>query len=103
MLKITDDNFDDTVLRAENKFLLEFGADRCYYCNVMKDVIEDAAEELNDVTFGIIDVDAENRIPDLYSIRSIPTMILFKNGEVVARKSGVISRDEMERMIGGTA
>lgn len=101
MIKVTDDNFEDTVLDSKRSFLVEFSADRCHYCNVMKNVIDEVAEERKDVDFGVVDVDVEGLLTDIYSIRSIPTMILFKKGEVVARKSGVISKDELEAMIGG--
>ncbi|MBN8678015.1 MAG: thioredoxin [Chitinophagales bacterium] len=85
---------------SDKPVLVDFYADWCAPCRAMKPILEDLKAQLGDgVSIYKIDVDKNQMIAERYAIRSIPTIILFKNGEPVWRKSGVASSVELQRMV----
>lgn len=88
VLKITAENFEQEVLRSEKPVLIDFYADWCGPCKMMAPVIEEVAEEVPDVKVGKLNIDNELEIAQKYGVMSIPTLIVFKNGEAVKRDLG---------------
>ncbi|MCC7467058.1 MAG: thioredoxin [Saprospiraceae bacterium] len=85
---------------SEKPVLVDFYADWCAPCRAMKPILEDLKAQMGDgVSIYKIDVDKNQMIAERYAIRSIPTLILFKNGEPVWRKSGVASSVELQRAV----
>ncbi|HLP94572.1 MAG TPA: thioredoxin [Saprospiraceae bacterium] len=85
---------------SEKPVLVDFYADWCAPCRAMKPILEDLKAQLGEgVSIYKIDVDKNQMIAERYAIRSIPTIILFKNGEPVWRKSGVASSVELQRIV----
>lgn len=85
---------------SEKPVLVDFYADWCAPCRAMKPILEDLKAQMgDDVSIYKIDVDKNQMIAERYAIRSIPTLILFKNGEPVWRKSGVASSVELQRAV----
>lgn len=85
---------------SDKPVLVDFYADWCAPCRAMKPILEDLKAQVGDgVSIYKIDVDKNQMIAERYAIRSIPTIILFKNGEPVWRKSGVASSVELQRMV----
>lgn len=85
---------------TEKPVLVDFYADWCAPCRAMKPVLEDLKAQMGE-TLDIykIDVDKNQMIAERFGIRSIPTLILFKNGEPVWRKSGMASSVELEKAV----
>ncbi len=88
VLKITSENFEQEVLQSEKPVLVDFYADWCGPCKMMAPVIEEIAGEVTDVKVGKLNIDSELEIAQKYGVMSIPTLIVFKNGEVVKRDLG---------------
>ncbi|MFW2332051.1 MAG: thioredoxin [Nitrospinota bacterium] len=99
-LEITDDNFDSTVLKSEMLSLVDFWAEWCAPCRIVGPIIDELAAEYGDkVNIGKVNVDENNKIATEYGIRSIPTILLFKNGKIVKQIVGVRSKEELKSEI----
>ena len=95
----TTGNFDEEVLKSDKPVLVDFWATWCGPCQMQGPIVEELADEVSDVVIGKLDVDAEEDIAGRYSIMSIPTVILFKNGEIAAKAVGLQTKDSLLSMI----
>jgi thioredoxin 1 len=87
--EITDGNFDETVLKSNQVALLDFWAQWCGPCRAIAPIIEELYTEYEGkAVIGKVDVDVNQEIAMQYNIRSIPTILIIKNGEVVDRHVG---------------
>ncbi len=85
---------------TDKPVLVDFYADWCAPCRAMKPVLEDLKSQMGeDLSIYKIDVDKNQMIAERYAVRSIPTLILFKNGEPVWRKSGMASSVELQKAV----
>ncbi len=99
-VKITTQNFEEEVLKSEKPVLVDFWAIWCGPCKMIAPVIEEVAEEYSDkIKVGKINVDEEMELAIKYGITSIPTLLLFKGGEVVKKTLGYMSKEEVEKFI----
>lgn len=100
VLKINEENFEKEVLQAKNKVIVDFFADWCGPCKMMAPIIEEIAEETDEsVMVGKINIDENQNLATKYSIMSIPTILVIKNGEVEKRFVGVTSKNEIMEAI----
>ena len=97
---ITSQNFEEEVLKSEKPILIDFWATWCGPCKTMAPIVEEIAEERTDIKVCKIDVDQEPELARQYRVKSIPTFLVFKEGEVVKRDMGVMSKEEVEGLIG---
>ena len=81
VVEITKDNFEHTVLKADKPVLVDFWAEWCGPCQMMGPIVDEVAEERNDIIIGKLNVDTQPEIALRYNVMSIPTLILFENGE----------------------
>ena len=99
ILHLTSENFDDT-LKNNSLVLVDFWATWCAPCRMIAPVLEELAERYkDDLILGKVDVDEESSLASKYNIQSIPTVILFKDGQIVATEIGVNSLDVYEEML----
>lgn len=96
---ITAENFTQEVLENKSKVLLDLYADWCGPCKMLAPVIEQVANENNDITVGKLNVDISPEIAIRYNVVSIPTLILFENGNVKDIKVGLVGKDTILGMI----
>jgi len=93
------EKFDD-LIQSKNPVLVDFFAEWCGPCKMMKPILEDLKQQLgDDAQIVKIDVDKDEDLAELYRIQSVPTLVIFKEGEVVWRESGVVQAKELKAMI----
>lgn len=96
----TKETFDQEVLKAEGKVLVDFNADWCGPCQMLKPIIEEFAESNPDVKIISVNIDNEEELAEQYEVSSIPCLVVFENGTEVKRKIGLLSKAKIERMLG---
>lgn len=93
---VTDQTFDAEVLSAKKPVLVDLWAEWCAPCKMLAPVLEDMAKELDDqLTVVKLDVDANPATAMRYGVQSIPTLLLFKNGQEVERLVGYMPKDRL--------
>jgi thioredoxin 1 len=97
--QITANNFEVEVLKAENPVLVDFYADWCGPCRMMEPVLIEFAKENPNVKVVQVNVDDNAELAQHYQINSIPNIILFKNGEKIARQVGVTTKDGLKELV----
>lgn len=99
-IKLTDQNFEQEVLHADMPVLVDFWASWCGPCQMLAPVIAEIAEEYAaKVKVGKVNVDEQPNLANRYGIASIPTVMLFKNGEVVNTSLGYRPKNDLETML----
>lgn len=97
---VTDDTFEAEVLKADIPVLVDFWAEWCGPCKMLTPIIEELAKEFkNKVKVVKVNIDENPSTPSALGIRSIPTMILYKNGKVVDTKVGVLPKNSIAEWI----
>jgi len=99
-LKLTDDNFDEEVLKSTIPVLVDFWAEWCAPCLMIAPTVEEIAREYEGkLKVGKLNVDEGHGSASRYGIRGIPSLLLFKGGQVVDRIVGVVSRAALEEKL----
>lgn len=100
IIEANQDNFNEEVLKGKKKVLVDFYADWCGPCKMIKTIIEDVAENNNNVRIASVNIENEEELAEKYNISSIPCLVLFENGEEIKRTVGLMSKNDIEKMIG---
>lgn len=99
IIAVTDDAFDQDVLKSEKPVIVDFWAEWCGPCKQFGPVFEEVSNNVEHVTFAKVNIDENPEAPTKYGVRGIPTMLMFKNGEVAAMKVGNTSKGDFENWI----
>lgn len=95
----TTANFEEEVLKSDIPVLVDFWAAWCMPCKMLAPVIDELAAEANGYKVGKVDVDQEPELARKYRVMSIPTILVFKNGEVAASSVGVQPKEALEKLL----
>ena len=92
---VTKENFDQEVLMAKEPVLVDFWAAWCMTCKMLSPIVDQVASERSDVKVCKINIDDEGELAIRYGVMSIPTLIVFKNGEIANKSIGLISKEDI--------
>jgi len=100
MVTITDGNFEAEVLKSSTPVLIDFWAQWCAPCRAIGPVVEALAKEYaGKVKVGKVNIDENPKTPTSYDVRSIPTLLVFKDGKVVGQIVGAVPRPKIEELL----
>lgn len=100
IVHVTDDSFEQEVLQSSTPVLVDYWADWCAPCKMIAPVLDEIADEYHGkLQVAKLNIDENSETPPRYGIRGIPTLILFKEGEVEATKVGAISKSQLTAFI----
>lgn len=97
---VTDASFEQDVINSSKPVLVDFWAEWCALCRALTPILEEvAATHSKDMTFAKINIDENPQAPAKFGVMSIPTLILFKNGQVEAVKMGLLSKSQLSAFV----
>lgn len=98
-IKVDANNFQNEVLESDKTVLVDFWAAWCGPCRMVSPIVDEIADENPEIKVAKVDVDANPELAVAYKIMTIPTLVVFKNGEITERVSGVKSKSEILGML----
>lgn len=101
VLKITQNNFDNEIMKSQKPVLLDFYADWCGPCRMVSPLVDEIAEENPQYLVGKINVDEEPGLAAAFGVASIPTLVVIKDGKVVQKSAGARPKAQILAMLKG--
>lgn len=100
ILQLTDDSFEEDVIKSSSPVLVDYWAEWCGPCKMIAPILEEIASEYDGkITVAKLNIDDNPQTPPKYGIRGIPTLMLFKDGNVEATKVGALSKSQLTAFI----
>ena len=97
---VSDDTFDSDVLKAEGAVLVDFWAEWCGPCKTIAPALEEIAKEMDGrITVAKVNIDDNPLTPQKYGVRGIPTLMLFRDGQVAATKVGAVAKNQLQEWV----
>ena len=98
-IQVTKENFQEIVVNADRKVLLDFWAPWCGPCRMVLPIVEEIAGEREDIVVGKVNVDEQPELAERYGVMTIPTLIVFENGEELQRSVGAKNKRAILNMV----
>ncbi len=100
LLHVTDDSFENEVIKSDQPVLVDYWAEWCGPCKMIAPILDEVAESYADkVKIAKVDVDQNTQISAKYNIRGIPTLMLFKEGQIIATHTGALNKTQLTTFI----
>jgi len=100
VLHVTDSNFDELVLKANTPVLVDYWAEWCGPCKMIAPVLDEISQEYTGkITVAKLNIDENPATPSHYGVRGIPTLMLFKDGDIEATKVGALTKSQLAQFI----
>lgn len=99
VMSVSNENFEEEVLKSDKKVLIDFYADWCGPCKMLSPIVEAVASENSSIKVVKVDIDVNPALAVKYGVSSIPTLIVIENGEVKNTSVGLISKSEVEALV----
>ncbi|MCH9697413.1 MAG: thioredoxin TrxA [Gammaproteobacteria bacterium] len=97
---VSDDEFEQTVLKSDKPVLVDYWAEWCGPCKMIAPILSEIADEYEDqITVLKMNIDENDNTPQQYGVRGIPTLMLFKDGEVEATKVGALTKGQLKEFL----
>ena len=100
MIEGNESNFEKEVLKSNKPVLVDFNAEWCPPCQALHPILEELAEEQEDFKIVSVDIDENDILAEKYDVSSIPCLIVFKDGEEVDRRLGLVPKKRIIKMVG---
>lgn len=99
-IELNDANFDEIVLKSQKPVMVDFWAEWCGPCRIVSPIVNEIADEYKEnAVFGKLDVDSNPKVSVKYGIRSIPTILFFKDGEIVNKQVGAVPKSNLVKKL----
>ena len=100
IVKLTDSEFENQVIKSEKPILVDYWAEWCGPCKMIAPILEEVSAEMSDkIIIGKLNVDENSQTPPKYGIRGIPTLMIFKDGNAVGTHVGALSKSDLIQFI----
>ena len=100
IVKLTDSEFENQVIKSEKPILVDYWAEWCGPCKMIAPILEEVSTEMSDkIIIGKLNVDENSQTPPKYGIRRIPTLMIFKDGNAVGTHVGALSKSDLIQFI----
>ena len=100
VIEVTNENFENEVLKSDKPVLADFNAEWCGPCQMMRPILDEFAAESDAYKIVSIDIDNEDALASEYEISSIPCLVVFKDGKEITRNVGLQSKKKLAKMLG---
>jgi len=100
IIDVTEKDFKEEVINSKTPVLIDFNADWCGPCRMLRPILDEISEEVENIKIVSINVDKNDNLAREYGVMSIPCLVFVKNGKEEKRSIGLISKDEVKKIIG---
>lgn len=100
MIQVGTEDFEKEVIKCEGTVLVEFTADWCGICKRSEKLMSAVERKLADIKFCFADIEKNRELAEKFSVKGVPTTLVFKNGELSARKTGALTKGDLYSMLG---
>jgi thioredoxin 1 len=99
IINVTQENFEEVVLKSNVPVLVDFWATWCAPCKMIAPMLEEISTQREDLVIVKVNIDENTELPARFGVRGIPTCLVFKNGEVEGTKVGAVTRQQMDAFL----